>query len=134
MTTRRRAHNSTLAVPTKPIDRHTPLRNRGGTSFKLSPDGKAMWKWLGLLTIGQRLPCDGCGRYQWLSRSHLLAKSRGGRVLNNIALLCEDTITHPGCHPRQEKNTDRYIEQTGVDLYAKARGHTARWRKETGRE
>ena len=124
MTTRRRAHNSTLAVPTKPIDRHTRLHNRGGTSFKLSPDDKAMWKWLGQL-IKERLPCDGCGRITWLSRCHLLARSRGGRVGDNIALL------DPGCHDLQEKRTDQFIEATGVNLYAKARGHTARWRKET---
>jgi hypothetical protein len=123
--------NSTLK-PGKPPERRTRLRNRGGTSFKLSADEKVMWKWLGHL-IKERLPCDGCGRITWLSRCHLLAKSRGGRVINNIALLCEDTPCIPGCHSRQEKDTDRYVEATGVNLYAKACGHTAQWRKETGR-
>ena len=129
MTTRRRAHNSTLAAPTKPIGRKTRLRYRGGTSFKLSADEKILRKWLGQL-VKERLPCDGCGRITYLSRCHLLAKSKGGRVVDNIALLCEDTPCIPGCHPRQEKNTDQFIEATGVNLYAKARGHTARWRKE----
>ncbi len=98
--------------------------------FKLTADDKAQWKWMGTLTRSERLPCDGCGRFAWLSRCHMLAKSKGGRVLNNISLLCEDTPCIPGCHPRQEKNTDQFIEATGVNLYAKARGHTARWRKE----
>ena len=131
--TDRRAHNSTFAARTKPFRRKTRLRNRGGTMFKLSADDKALWKWLGLLTRSERLPCDGCARTLWLVRCHLLAKSKGGRVVNNISLLCQHTPTHPGCHSRQEKNTDRYIEETGVDLYAKARGHTAQWRKEADR-
>ena len=126
------AHNSTLSNRKAPLQQKTRLHSKGGTSFKLSPDGKAMWKWLGQL-VKERLPCDGCGRIAWLSRCHLLARSRGGRVGDNIALLCEDTPCIPGCHPRQEKNTDQFIEATGVNLYAKARGHTARWRKETGR-
>ena len=130
--------NSTLAPSTKRlkrswIKRNTPLRNRGGSMFKLTPDDKAMWKWLGLLTRSERLQCDGCARTLWLVRCHLLAKGNGGRVIDNIALLCQHTPTHPGCHLRQEKNTDRYIEETGVDLRAKARGHTAQWRKEMDR-
>lgn len=128
-----RQWNSTLAAPTKPIGRKTRLHNRGGTMFKLTADDKAQWKWMGTLARSERLPCDGCGRFAWLSRCHLLAKSKGGRVIDNIALLCEDTPCIPGCHPRQEKNVDRFIEQTGRDLHAKARGHTAQWRKETGR-
>ena len=132
------SRNSTLATSTKPLKRswlkrNTPLRYRGGSMFKLTADDKAMWKWLGLLTIGQLLPCDGCGRTAYLSRCHLLARGKGGRVIDNIGLLCQHTPTHPGCHLRQEKNTDRYIEQTGVDLYAIAEAHTAQWRKETER-
>ncbi len=128
--TDRRAYNSTLRASTKrlkrtPIARHTRLRNRGGTMFKLSADDKALWKWMGLLTRSERLPCDGCGKVTWLSRAHLLARSRGGRVIDNIALLCG------GCHEAQEKRTEQFIAEIGVNLYAKARGHTAQWRKET---
>ena len=41
--------NSTLA-PGKPlkrsrIKRNTPLRNRGGSMFKLTDDDRAQWKW-----------------------------------------------------------------------------------------
>ena len=131
-------HNSTLAPSTKRlkrswIKRNTPLRHGHGTAFKLTRDDVALWKWMGELARGVRLPCDGCGRWAYLSRCHLLAKSRGGRVLNNISLLCEDTPCIPGCHDRQEKNTERFIAQTGVDLWVKAHGHTAQWRKEKGR-
>ena len=132
------SRNSTLATSTKPlkrswIQRNTPLRHGHGTAFKLTRDDVALWKWLRELTRDQRLPCDGCGVWRYLFRCHVLAKSRGGRVLNNIALLCEDTPCIPGCHDREEKNTERFIAQTGVDLYAIAAAHTARWRKEKGR-
>ena len=125
--TDRRAYNSTLAAASKPIARKTRLRNRGGTSFKLTPDDKALWKWLGELTKGQRLPCDGCGATRYLFRCHVLAKSRGGRVLDNIVLL------DLGCHERQEKRTEQFEAAHNVDLHTKARGHTAQWRKDTGR-
>ena len=120
----RRAWNSNLAAPTKPIARHTPLRNRGGSMFKLTADDIALWWWLGELTKGHRLPCDGCGVYRYLFRCHLLAKGNGGRVIDNIVLL------DIGCHESQEKRTAAYEAEMGVDLYAKARAHTAQWRKE----
>ncbi len=136
----RRVWNSTLAAPTKPIGRKTPLRNRGGSMFKLTADDKAMWNWLGEYAKNPHR-CDGCGWFTHLSRCHLLAKGSGGRVVDNIALLCEqeivDTDLGPlaiaGCHTLQEKRTDAFIAETGRDLYASARGHTAQWRKETGR-
>ena len=93
--------------------------------FKLTADDIALWWWLGKLTKGQRLPCDGCGVYRYLFRCHLLAKGSGGRVIDNIVLL------DIGCHDRQEKKTEKYEAEMGVDLHAKARGHTAQWRKET---
>ena len=118
--------NSTLK-PGKPPQRTTRLRNRGGTMFHLSADDRAMWRWLGELTKGQRLPCDGCGVWRYLFRCHLLARSRGGRVIDNVALLDVE------CHRRQEKKTEQFNVANDVDLYAKARGHTAQWRKETER-
>ena len=93
--------------------------------FKLTPDDKAQWKWMRKLAGPWRQPCDGCGKILWLFRCHVLAKSRGGRVTDNIVLLDR------ACHELQEKNTARYEAETGIDLHAKARGHTARWRKET---
>ena len=136
----RRQWNSTLAAPTKPIARHTRLHNRGGSMFKLTADDKAQWKWFGEY-VKRPHRCDGCAHYTYLSRCHLLAKGKGGRVIDNIALLCEGEIVGtdlgplaiPGCHELQEKRTERFEAETGVDLYAKARAHTAQWRKETGR-
>ena len=130
--TERHAHNSTLA-PGKPlkrswIKRNTPLRHGHGTAFKLTADDVALWKWLRELTRDQRLPCDGCGKTLWLFRCHVLAKSKGGRVLDNIVLL------DLGCHDRQEKRVAKYEAEHNVDLYAIAAAHTAQWRKETGRK
>lgn len=126
------AHNSTLSAPTKPlkrtpIARHTRLRNRGGTMFKLTADDKAQWKWMKPMTE-ERGPCDcECGRWGYRQRAHLIPRSRTGMVLDNIALLL------PACHDEQEKNTGRFCILRNVDLYAKARARTAQWRKETGR-
>ncbi len=125
--TDRRAWNSNLAAPTKPIARHTPLRNRGGSMFKLTDDDIALWWWLGELAKGQPRRCDGCGAWRYLFRCHLLAKGSGGRVIDNIVLL------DIACHEQQEKRTALYEAEHDVDLYAKARGHTAQWRKETER-
>lgn len=94
--------------------------------FKLTADDKAQWKWMYPMTQ-ERGICDcGCWRWGWRQRAHLHAKGNGGRVLNNIVLLL------PVCHDAQEKDTDRFEATMNVDLHAKARGHTAQWRKETG--
>ncbi len=109
---------------TKPMARKTQLRNRGGSMFKLTPDDKAQWKWMYHFTevLGQ---CDcECGHWGFRQRAHLLARSRGGRVLDNIALLL------PMCHDEQEKDTERFCVRRRVDLYQKAAGHTAQWREE----
>ena len=108
--------------------------------FKLTADDKAQWKWMGSYAKEPHR-CDGCRRFTYLSRAHLLAKSRGGRVLNNIVLLCEiETspaddmrVTNVGCHGKQEKRTEKFEAEHNVDLYAIAAAHTAQWRKETGR-
>ena len=62
------------------------------------------------------------------------AKGNGGRDLNNIALLCPTNpfLLRKGCHERQEKKTEKFEAANNVDLHAKARAHTAQWRKETG--
>ena len=132
------AHNSNLAAPTKPIARHTPLRNRGGRQFKQTPEDKAFWKWMG---ERRPQPCDAC-TYPTCSRCHCIPRSGGGRDLDNLVYLCEDRheiingnpVGKPvrGCHSRQEKRCGAFCTETGVDLYAKARGHTAQWRKEGG--
>lgn len=122
--TGRYAWNSNLAAPTKPIARHTRLRNRGGSMYYLSADDRAMWNWLGELTKGERLPCDGCGVHRYLFRCHLLPRSRGGRVIDNVALL------DVWCHEQQEKKTEQFNAANGVDLYAKARERTNQWRRE----
>lgn len=121
--TDRRQWNSTLARPTKAIARHTRLRNRGGSMFKLTADDKAQWKWMFQFTEVSG-PCDcECGRWGYRHRAHLIPRSRTGAVLDNVALLL------PVCHDEQEKNTERFCVRRDVDLYAKARGHTAQWQK-----
>ena len=122
--------NSTLAsgkpLKRSRLERKTRLRHGRGTSFKLTADDIALWWWLGELTKGQRLPCDGCGVWRYLFRCHLLARGNGGRVVDNIALL------DVGCHEAQEKRTDQFNAEMNVDLYAIAAAHTAQWQKETG--
>ncbi len=96
--------------------------------FKLTADDKAQWKWMGELAKACRQPCDGCGWVLWLMRCHVVPRGRGGRVIDNIVFLdC-------ACHDAQEKKNEQYEAEMDVDLHAKARGHTAQWRKETGRE
>lgn len=135
---RHRAWNSSLNAPTKPMARKTRLRNRGGRLFPQSPEDKAYFDALGqLLTEAGRLRCDGCARQAYCSRAHLNPRSRGGCDRNNIALLCEsepgytnDYVTVPdviGCHPQQEKQTEAFVAETGVDLWAKARARTERF-------
>ncbi len=100
--------------------------------FKLTADDKAQWKWMG----EQRpQPCDVC-RYRTYSRAHLIARSQGGRVLDNIVWLCEDRFRRAGlhiggCHPWQEKRTEAFMAEVLLDLFAIAAAHTAQWRKET---
>lgn len=52
-----------------------------------------------------------------MHRAHLMAKGSGGYDRRNVVLLCED------CHARQEKRTEEYMRETGVDLYAAALRH-----------
>ena len=109
----------------KPIARHTPLRHGNGTSFKLTADDKAQWKWMKQFTEVSG-PCDcECGRWGYRQRAHLIARSRGGRVLDNITLLL------PVCHDEQEKDTEQFCVHRGVYMYKIAAAHTAQWRKET---
>ena len=95
--------------------------------FPLTAEDKAQWKWMKPMT--EKLgPCDcECCRWGYRVRAHLIPRSRTGMVLGNVVLLL------PACHVHQEKRTEEFCTECGVDLYAKARGHTARWRKETGR-
>ena len=128
-----RAWNSTLPAPTKRMERKTSLRNRGGRMFPQSPADQAYWDALGLL-VRRLLPCDGCGRWTLLSRCHVLARSKGGRDLDNIALLCGHEWAHTdigsvkvaGCHELSEKKPEKFMADTGKDLYAIARERTAR--------
>ncbi len=59
-------------------------------------------------------PCDGCGRWRWTVRCHLDAKGSGGADLGNVVLM------DPTCHDQQEKRTDAWIADHGVDLWARA--------------
>ena len=137
--TRGRAHNSTLK-PGKPPQRNARLRNRGGPMFKLTAEDVAQWEWM----AAQRpQPCDVCS-YPTYSRCHIIARSHGGLVLGNAVWLCEDHyigdgLRRRGCHSLQEKRHLAFMaeleaEGNPVNLFAVAAAHTARWRKETGRE
>lgn len=107
------------AVKRSRIQRKTPLRRRNGRQFPRRHD-KAYWDWLGeRVRIGW--PCDGCGYYWSLFRSHLKPRSRGGDDRNNACLLCFD------CDRRQEKRTEAFCAEIGVDLWAKAWAHTDRF-------
>ena len=124
-----------LPQRTKPMKR-TRLNNRGGSMFKLTPDDRAQWAWMG---DRRPQPCDVCG-YRTYSRCHVIARSHGGLVLNNIVWLCEhhhapDGVVVLGCHSRQEKRhlaftAELEAEGNPVSLFVVAAGHTAQWRKE----
>lgn len=106
--------------------RRTPLRQRGtrGSAFphRRNPD---YWHWLGLELLARRR-CDACGVQYAQDRAHLVPRSRAGNDRENIALLCRR------CHRLSEKRVERFIQESGVDLYAQARAHTARYEAERG--
>ena len=115
----------------KPLARKSRLKsNRNGSMFPLTAEDKAQWRFMKPMTeyLG---PCDcECGRWGYRQRCHLHARSRGGRVENNVVLLVAR------CHGGQEKRTNSFMAELAangriVDLYATARQHTAQWRKET---
>ncbi|KKN38016.1 hypothetical protein LCGC14_0757810 [marine sediment metagenome] len=137
------ARNSTLkhGKPLKrtALQRNTRLERKGGSMFKLTADDKAQWEWM----AAQRpQPCDVCG-YRTHSRCHIIARSHGGSVLDNVIWLCEDHqigdgLRRRGCHSLQEKRHLAFMaeleaEGNPVNLSAVASAHTAQWRKETGR-
>ena len=105
------------------------LRNKGGRRFKQTPDDRALFKWLGYIRKIERLQCDGCGRFAWLSRAHLQKRSQGGRDLYNIAMLCENEPDIQGCHPRQERFMGMSCAEMD-DLRAKAVEWTERFYRE----
>ena len=123
------ARNSTLkhGKPLKrtALQRNTRLERKGGSMFPLTADDKAQWKWMKPMT--EKLgPCDcECGRWGYRERAHLIPRSKTGMVVDNVVLLFST------CHKSQEKRTEEYCIDRGVDLHAKAEGWTAQWRKET---
>ena len=108
----------------KPLTRKTRLHAKGGSMFKLTADDKAQWKWMKPRTEDCG-PCDcECGCWGYRQRCHLVARSQGGRILDNVVFLL------PVCHDEQEKNTGRFCTDRRVDLIEKAKGWTAQWLKE----
>ncbi len=99
---------------TKRLSRKTRLKARGGSMYPHKRHPKFM-AWMYRKMKESPRPCDGCGRWRWTVRCHLDAKGNGGWDLGNVVLM------DPTCHDRQEKRTDRFIEETGVDLWARAR-------------
>ena len=104
--------------------KRTPLkRNKGGSRFPKRRCPEYM-DWLKAQILAGAF-CDVCGGPSTgVVRAHLQAKGSAGDDLNNVALLCF------WCHGLQEKRTDAFIKDCGVDLWAKAREHTARWEQE----
>ena len=95
------------------LKRRTRLKARGGSMYPHRRHPEFM-RWM-LDKTTERRPCDGCGRWCWLERAHLVAKGSAGYDCGNVSLLCAP------CHNSQEKRTDAWIAETGVDLYAIAR-------------
>lgn len=56
-----------------------------------------------------------------MHRAHLRAKGSAGDDLWNVVLLCAL------CHALQEKRAEAFCAELGVDLFAKAAGHTERF-------
>lgn len=59
------------------------------------------------------VPCDACGG-RATDRAHLEARGSGGYDRLNVVLLCRR------CHERQEKRTDLFCKEIGVDLWVRA--------------
>ncbi len=99
------------------LERKTPLRARGGSSFPGQRQPEFM-AWMLAKAKEEPRPCDGCKRWRWTVRCHLDAKGRGAPDLSNTVLMCDG----PGdtCHRIQEKDTARFCERLGVDLWARA--------------
>jgi 5-methylcytosine-specific restriction endonuclease McrA len=102
-----------------PLTRTTRLKAQGGRQFQKRHD-PAYWRWLGAC-VREGAICDGCGVQRAWSRSHLVPRSQGGDDRDNVALLC------PTCDRLSEKRVAAFERETGVDLHAKARAHTARY-------
>ena len=99
---------------TKRLARNKRLRARGNSAFPHRRHPEFM-KWMRAKCEDGPRPCDGCKRWRYLERAHLVAKGSGGYDVGNIALLCT------ACHTTSEKRVDAWIAETGRDLYAIAR-------------
>jgi 5-methylcytosine-specific restriction endonuclease McrA len=104
-------------------------RARRGSLFPRRRD-LAYWRWLGEELARGRL-CDACGMRRAMARAHLVPRSRGGGDRDNVVLLCDGP--GGGCHRRQEKRTEAFVRETGVDLWAVARAHTERYERDLER-
>jgi len=101
-----------------------PKARKQGSAFPKRRD-RAFMAWL-FERLEGGVPCDAeCGRVAQ-QRAHLVPRGRGGADLGNVALLCLP------CHQAQEKQTERFNAERGVDLYRKAQGHAERYGREVG--
>lgn len=96
------------------LKRRTPLKARGNSAFPARRHPEFM-RWMRAKCKEGPRPCDGCRRWRWLERAHLKSRVSGGNDLGGVCLLCRT------CHEAQEKRTDAWIAETGVDLWARAR-------------
>ena len=111
---------------TKRLSRKTRLKARGGSMYPHKRHPKFM-AWM-LEKCRERRPCDGCGRWRWLERAHLVAKGSGGNDCGGVSLLCRS------CHMASEKRVDAWIAETGRDLYTIARKYEREYQARSARD
>lgn len=89
---KRRAHNSTLAAPTKPMAKVNPERAAQARAEDFGWQASAC----------ERLPCYACGRQGASVAHHDPPRARGGTDADTVPL-CDRTRLNgvPGCHQRR---------------------------------
>ena len=105
--TDRRQWNSTLAAPSKPIARHTPLRNRGGSMFPKRRD-KAYTDWI------KTLPCVLFALHEcWgpIDPAHVFkTRAKGAYDRGETVPLCRKA------HDEEQGRTIAFIIKWGVNV------------------
>ncbi len=112
----RRAHNSRLAAPTKPIACKTRLRNRGGSMFPKRRDRKYT-EWI------KTLPCVLFAKPDHVCQGPIdpchVFKTRACGAYDRGEVV-------PGCrfgmHRQQEGRTAEFMIETGVNVQRIAKG------------
>lgn len=99
-----------------PLERGKRLRRRGR---RRDETWAKQYHSVAFVCFTHAQPCAACGSSP-SECAHLTPRSRCG-TWRDICPLCAS------CHVRQEKRTEAFIAETGVDLWAAAAAHVARW-------